>query len=150
VDAPVHLPCSSLICALCGIQKLHGSVEMSCPFCHQVHGCDPTNFQPVSHVDLVIHCENCNNLTHLCDLRLHITSGCTEHITGANGGNTSVLTVQQVIDKPPTALLTSLERQAASSVVRRMMAEDPIVTLPTGGHVNNNYFLLLPTHNTVH
>ena len=144
VDRPVQLPCGSLMCAMCCVQNLHGSDEMSCPTCHQPHG-DPTHFQPVSSVvrkvlgDLILQCENCNKPTHLCQLRNHITSGCREHTTSSAGGHTAtVLTVQQLIDQPPTAPVTKLERQAATSVVRRMMAEDPVITLPTGGHVSGD------------
>lgn len=140
VDEPVELPCKHIVCRPCCFHLLN-SDPFSCPECNQIHQVAVSSIQsPTPLIDkllrrLLVHCdrERCKKIVHLCDLKTHLDSGCTEAITSVPHS----LTIDHILQQPTTAPPTNIEIETAGHVVRKIMSQSPDTSfsLPTGGHV---------------
>ncbi len=139
VDEPVELPCKVPACADCCIGLAQKGDITSCPSCQQCHDTTTASFQPVSSVHmkllshLVLKCD-CGKSVLLGSLAQHLSSGCREMVAEV----ASAITVEQILEQPLDAPTTSLEKQAAGHLVRKMLHQSSnpnTITVPTGGHV---------------
>lgn len=88
---------------------------------------------------LLLSCDNeqCSEVVALKDLQLHLASGCTQ-----NTQLQSNITVSQLLSRPLSSPPTTVEKEAASRIVKRLMHSSPsgqatknVITLPTAGQV---------------
>ena len=151
VDQPVQTPCRKLVCTSCVIHLLRSCNLSSypCPSCKEAHTIDKASFPEATTVvmgmlgDLLVKCDKvkCTQVVALKHLRRHLASGCSET---APTFSPSKLTVAQILSRPLTSPPTSVERKAATSVVKRIMntplpGSSCTVKLPTSGQVRYIY-----------
>jgi len=140
VDQPVEVcVCRSIVCAECCLTLLRKGENLQCPSCNQQHEISVDTIQSPSPVavklvaNLVVRCDDptCSRPVVLQHLHDHLKSGCKEMAAEVS----SVLTVEQMLEQPLDTPPTSLERQAAGHLVRRLHQspgpEANTVTVPT-------------------
>ena len=138
LDEALELPCKHLLCCSCCFQLLKSHLDsISCPQCQQHHPFESSSFQsPPPLVDkllkqLVLKCnrEKCLKAVYLCDLKTHLDSKCTLKSTMVNQS----ITVDQILEQPTHTPPTQIEMETAGHVVRKMLSQSHVFSLPIIG-----------------
>ena len=148
VNSPVEFQCNHLVCKKCAIQHLHQSLLYDCLQCqlsiNKEHIKSPSAITLASLASLQITCSNphCNNTMRLDRLQQHYT-----YCSKGGGSDKEEMptplrqTLGTVLAAPLTQTPNTIEKRAASNIVRRMVnsscedASDYFVSLKTRGKV---------------
>lgn len=126
------LPCKSLLCCSC-VLKVKALESFNCPGCSESHELIASSFSRMSPVtekmikNILIKCNKCNQIIKLSQSQ----ESCDQH-------GSVCLNLKEVTCRPLEAEPTSLEKQAATNIVSRMLhySDNALVKLPTGGTVS--------------
>ena len=122
--------------------------QESCPCCYDSH---PLKVLPPTEMlmkvlgGVLITCSACKQKVRVSDLKTHAATKCGE------GRTAEVMSITDILSKPPTVPPTTAEQQVASNVVRRMLSgHGETIRLPTAGqvryHSNKEHIIILHTN----
>ena len=147
------MPCKVPVCMECFLWLAQRGEITTCPSCRKQHNIEvsPT---PSLILELllqqVLRC-TCNNPVRLWHLRERLNSSWEELVADTP----CILTLKQVLEQPLGTPPTSLEKQAAGRIVKKMLQQSPeadTITVPTGGHVYtyNVSVVYTAVHQSIH
>ena len=148
-DKPVNTPCRKRVCAKCISDHVRNSEDISlhCLCCNTIHTINSASFYPPASElalkvlgSMLVKCEkpDCTHIMALSNLKKHIESGCCQRDLAYSP---SKLTLGQILSRPLTSPPTTVEKKAATVVVKRMLGE----TGPSSSGVEKSSLVQLPT-----
>ena len=142
LHSPVELAnCRAVVCAECCCSWLCHRDETRCPCCYEDHLQDFTTVRPACQLllsllgALCVICGECGGHVRQEDYSQHVDGGCTTHLDSPSHDNI----VGEVLNRPITIPLTSVELKLQSKLAKRSLAASPeenVLKIKTGGQVH--------------
>ena len=144
LQSPVELvDCRAVVCAECCCSWLQHCDETSCPCCYSDHLKDFSTVRPASKLvlsllgGLCVICGECCRHVRMKDYSQHIIidGGCKTHHNSHPKDS-----VEEILSRPVTTPLTSVELKLQTKLTRRSLAASPeenVLRIKTGGQVCN-------------
>lgn len=146
LDRPLQLACGAVVCLDCCCKWIQFSPQLSCPCCYN----DPLNSSTIQAPSfllesllgsLLVNCtKGCGKHVKVVQYQRHLDGHCKSHYVA---DSPSKMTLQEVLLKPTTSLVTPVEKRATEHLMRRLIDQSPdngVMKVKTRGQVNKQHY----------